>query len=218
MIPSVRTSPAGRVPRVSLGILVLALAAMIEPSLGDALQWTRGAGGWFAGWASHAAHWSWNHFFWDAAVFLPLAWILETRFKKEFLWTLALAVPLLIAAVRFGCPGLASYRGLSGLDSALYGLSAVLLLKHVLLRKDWAGAGVAGGLLLGFALKTFWEIHSGRAFFVDGGSAMVPVPLAHAAGFSIGTLIGALTATQGAGLFSFIAQGPILNRHWQDDD
>jgi hypothetical protein len=105
-------------------------------------------------------------------------------------WTVLLSALLIPAAVWLACPELETYRGLSGVDSALLTLLAVGLLRDGLRpggRRAVAAASAA--VLLGFGAKLLYELASGAALFVDAGAAgFVPVPVAHAAGAAVGAL------------------------------
>jgi hypothetical protein len=82
-------------------------------------------------------------------------------------------------------PALDRYRGLSGLDSALFVLLAVSLMRHGDSRRVFAGAWA----LVGFLAKLAWEGVTGGALFVhDPGLAAVPV--AHLAGAMVGFAVG----------------------------
>jgi hypothetical protein len=85
---------------------------------------------------------------------------------------LALATVVVSLAVLAAYPGLASYRGLSALDVALFALLALQL---------GGGIGAALGALL--AAKLGWEALTGAALFVgEPGAGAVLVPAAHLAG------------------------------------
>jgi hypothetical protein len=80
-----------------------------------------------------------------------------------------------------------AYRGLSGIDSALFGLLTVLLIREALEAGDRRGLLLAGGFSILFAGKTAFELVSGAGVFVsDFGAAVSPVPLAHLAGAAVG--------------------------------
>lgn len=95
---------------------------------------------------------------------------------------LAVAVFLLQA-------GMALYRGLSGIDSALFGLAAVLLLREHARARNPKGAWVAGLFALGFAVEIGYEFLSGGAVFMAETPGVVTVPLAHVIGAAIGIAV-----------------------------
>jgi len=77
------------------------------------------------------------------------------------------------------------FRGLSGIDSALF----VLLTVQLAGTKGRSMAAVAICLLGAFVLKTYFEIAFNDTIFVDSHGAFVPVPLAHAVGGAVGLLV-----------------------------
>jgi hypothetical protein len=102
----------------------------------------------------------------------------------------AISIPLLVWVVN---PEIPTYRGLSGVDSALF----ILLMTQVL-RENWqqskplwAGAAALG--MLGLLAKTLYEVRTGETLFVDHEAAgMIPLPIAHL----VGGVAGFLTAIE----------------------
>jgi rhomboid family GlyGly-CTERM serine protease len=137
----------------------------------------------------HLVHFGLEHLFWDAAVFALLAvlcWRLGPRRCLVSLGAATLAIPAVLFVLQ---PGLATYRGLSGLDSALYVTAAVTLGLRLWRdrRRAWAVAAFASLAALG--AKVAFELATGQALFVDAASlGFVPVPLAHATGAAAGML------------------------------
>jgi hypothetical protein len=87
-------------------------------------------------------------------------------------------------------PEIASYGGLSGIDSALFGLVAVSRVRDSITARKWTGAFVIVLLSAGFVAKIGFELISGGAFFVNSTAAMVPVPIAHILGAITGVFVG----------------------------
>jgi hypothetical protein len=82
-----------------------------------------------------------------------------------------------------------TYRGLSGLDSALYVTAAVTLGLRLWRHERRLAAAAALVSVLGLAGKVAYELATGAALFVDAaGLGFVPVPLAHATGALAGLL------------------------------
>jgi len=80
-------------------------------------------------------------------------------------------------------PAMSSYRGLSGIDSALFVLLVAGVLKERLQDKSYPAMLVAGFTLLLLAGKILFEMVTGDTLFVSSTDAgFVPVPLAHAIG------------------------------------
>jgi rhomboid family GlyGly-CTERM serine protease len=176
-----------RIPFVTLTLAALALAAHAL-SLGDSLQFARDAfspAAWWTLFTAHLTHFDPNHLAWDLAVFLILGWLGESRSRFDTVAALAFAAPAITLAVWWFQPQFESYRGLSGLDSALFGLFAADLVR----RRD-AGSRLVGAF--GFAAvvaKCVFEIKTGTTAFASG-VGYSPVPLAHLVGTIVGAAIG----------------------------
>lgn len=121
----------------------------------------------------HLTHWSVDHLLWDLLVFLALAVLLPPR----RLWTLMAATAVAVSLGVFLLhPEIAAYRGLSGLDSALFAALALDLALHP--RRLERGLGwLALSLFIG---KIVAEILGGQALFATG--PYVPLPVAHSLG------------------------------------
>ena len=207
--PTLVASPAGaasvRAPRRG------ALASFLPPALGiipalftvgvflsDArsarLQYDRAALAAGEVWrlvTCHWTHWSPDHLAWDAATFALLGWACARRSVRQYIATVCVSAMLIPLAVWQTHPDMVTYRGLSGIDSALLALLAVGVLR------DEAGPGgrravawACAAVLLGFAAKLAYELASGATLFVDAAAAgFVPVPLAHASGALVGAAV-----------------------------
>ena len=100
----------------------------------------------------------------------------------------SVAIPIAVAIWR---PELSSYRGLSGVDSALLGLALAEFIRQAIQRGDRRLLTVGLLVGIGFASKLVFEFVSGGALFVSGGEAVfVNVPLAHLVGFLCGAVVG----------------------------
>ena len=168
-------------------LAALALALHVIPGAAPALQYE--AGRWWGVFTGHLTHWNSSHLLWDAVAFVALG-ILCCRFSRRRFWfTLLVSAIAISVAIRLWRPELASYRGLSGMDSALFGLALVEFAK--LARREGRRGlllltGLAGG---GFALKVAYEFASGAALFVSTAEVeFVNVPLAHLVGFVCGVM------------------------------
>ena len=137
----------------------------------------------------HGLHWSQDHLLWDLGVFVGLGWLCETSYPRRFLWTLGLSAVAISLGVRFWLPQLGTYRGLSGIDTALFGLLVTELFCQRCQDRDKVGAVGMAIMLIGMILKTGYEFLSGSTLFV-GDQQFVPVPLAHAIGAVIGIVVG----------------------------
>lgn len=138
----------------------------------------------------HLAHVSFEHFAWDVAAFV-IAGIVCARLAPSLAWKTIAASAAAVPAVLWALsPKLELYRGLSGIDSALFAAAAVWIGADALARRDRVEAGLVALAGIGFVAKIGYESIVGTPFFVGGASGMVAVPLAHA----VGALTGAAVA------------------------
>jgi rhomboid family GlyGly-CTERM serine protease len=175
-------------------ILAAALSAVLfaVPGAAEALQYDRrqaGAGGEF--WrllTCHWTHWSLDHLLWNTATFAVLGLCCAARKGSASLSCLGISAVAIPLALHLGCPQLATYRGLSGLDSALFVLLALHLLDEGRRERDGVRALTACAALGLYLAKTAFEYWSGAALFVSDAGGMAPVPLAHAVGAAAGVI------------------------------
>jgi rhomboid family GlyGly-CTERM serine protease len=181
-----------RLPWITLALAVLACLVQTSPALGAALEFSRTAvnthGEVWRFLTAHLTHFGTDHLRWDVAALLILGVMAEHENRRGFAVTLlgsALAIGL---GVWMGQPNFETYRGLSGVDSALYGLVCARLVRDG--RRARHGFSIAVGVLAlaGFALKCGAELTSGATVFANGGDAAgySPVPLAHLIGLAAG--------------------------------
>jgi rhomboid family GlyGly-CTERM serine protease len=179
---------------VTLTIAALALAIHLLPGLSAALQFERSAiaaGQWWRLLTGHLTHWNADHIFWDVLMFVILSVMVENLGRLRFvLLCLASAtgISLVIWLVQ---PDLQTYRGLSGVDTALFVYLACSLLVGARRDRCWSGCVLPTVLLAGFAGKVLYEVVAGATLFVDSHRAgFVVVTLAHL----VGALVGAAYA------------------------
>lgn len=184
-----------RVPLLTAGLSAAAIA--IYAIGGDPLALERGAGGCEWRWlTAHLAHFDANHLVWDLAVFAVLgAWV-ESTSRRTFSLIFLASAAAISAAVWFLAPELSSYRGLSGIDSALAAAVAVGLYRNA---SKPAERWLPLGLLAALAGKIAWEFGTGGTLFVNAES-YVGVPLAHLVGALVGGLLAALSGINASGV------------------
>jgi hypothetical protein len=112
--------------------------------------------------------------------------------RKNYVLCLIAGASVISLAVWTVLPQMQYYRGLSGLDAALYMLAGVSLL-----REGQCGSplrrSVLFMLLLGaLGAKVGYETLYGRTIFVRNMGGFVPVPIAHLAGALVGTTVALL--------------------------
>lgn len=135
--------------------------------------------------ACHCLHWSGEHLFWDVSVFFVLGTICEARLPCKFalaLLTAGLAIPVCVLALH---PQVQSYRGLSGLDTAIFSLLVGDQLISRFNERNWFQTLLLGSMLLAMTIKIAHEMLLGAQVFVHDDS-FTPVPLAHVVGALIG--------------------------------
>jgi rhomboid family GlyGly-CTERM serine protease len=141
----------------------------------------------------HWTHWSGNHLLWSAGTFALLAIACFRIAPRRGLACVVASAVSVGLAVSVGT-GLAQYRGLSGIDSALFAMLATICVMENLAARDLPRAAAFAALLLALAGKLAYECVTGRALFVhEGASNIHPVPIAHAAGAATGVLLALVT-------------------------
>jgi rhomboid family GlyGly-CTERM serine protease len=185
-----------RLPAASLLLVTFAVAVSVWPGLAGWLQYDRDAIARCEVWrlvTSHFTHWSADHLFWDALAFAGLGWLCERNSVGSFLRCVSLSAFLIPLTLWVALPQMATYRGLSGIDSALFALLATRVLREAASDKNWLKLGGAGIVSVGFAAKVGFELCTGTTLFVDSAAAgLIPVPLAHVAGGIVGIACGLL--------------------------
>jgi rhomboid family GlyGly-CTERM serine protease len=165
--------------------LVAAAAALVDGSL---LELQRGGSAWRIV-TCHFTHFSYEQLAWDALTFFTLGWACERRNRSSFHATLLASVVIIPLAVLLFDPRIATYRGLSGIDSALFALLVISAART-------SRIGVA--LAIAFACKVVFELTTGATVFVTNmGEGVEPVPIAHVAGALIGVAVSAIPPAAG---------------------
>ncbi len=163
--------------KAALAVTALAVAATFLP--GEWLELQRGN---FEPWrflTCHLTHFSYEQLAWDALVFASLAVASARRNARAFHATLLASAILVPIAVLAFAPHIDTYRGLSGLASAMFALLLTLEWR----RLTWPVVALA----IAFAAKLMFEAVTGGAVFVDD---IVSVPVAHLAGALAGVIGG----------------------------
>ena len=128
----------------------------------------------------------------------PLTFVPTLSGRGAFLLCVLASAAATSAGVWLLRPDLAYYRGLSGIDCALFALVTVSLAREGFARRDWSAAALAAAALAGFAAKTVVELATGAPLFVDAAAAgFESVALAHALGAAVGVIVGLLPVMGG---------------------
>ena len=187
-------APPLRAARALVVALTIVASACIfaSPTLTDALQLDRdrlAAGELWRVLTSHVTHWTAEHLAFDLFAFALLLWLCLERAVLRTVATLGAAAVVIPTTVLIAHPDMQFYRGLSGLDSALFVLLGTLLLREGVRDQRPGLTLVATLALVAFAAKTAFEIATGGAVFAASGG-FVPVPIAHVAGALVGVIAG----------------------------
>lgn len=193
----IRPAPPLRLPWLSLALAGVALALHATPGSLALLAWDRAAleGGelWRLA-TGHWVHWSGGHLLWDASAFAILGAGCELRSRRRFALCVtgsALAISLALLA---WLPALDACAGLSGIDSALFALLGVELVRERWPECRLRALALCGTLCAAFAAKLGFELATGAALFVSQlGPGVAPLPAAHLAGALAGLLAGLAT-------------------------
>lgn len=177
---------------VTLAIGGVALVIALLPSAAELLQFDRSAiaGGEFWRLATcHVTHWNLEHFQWDWLIFLVLAAVCELRDRGRMLGCVVGAAIAVTTVVWVWFPELGTYRGLSGIDTALFTMLAIDVVRDAMRDQNRLPQIAASGLLLGFAAKTAYEAITGQTYFVDQEAAgFVPLVWDHVAAGAVGVI------------------------------
>lgn len=176
-----------------LAIVALAILAHTYPQLTAAWELDRtavAAGEWTRLITGHLTHWNADHLLWDAATFFALGVVCLGRRPLLTLACLFLSSFAISATFLTVHPDLPTYRGLSGLDTALFTFLAMSIYQDARAAGDRALGAVAKWALAGLAAKTAYEVITGDTLFVDSAAAgFVPLATVHAAGAAVGLLV-----------------------------
>ena len=193
LITSPHAGGARQTPYVSLLLASFAVVIYFIPDATHWLQYERAAVARGEIWRLLTGHWThagFEHLFWDALMLAVLGALCEGIHRRAFVACVlgsAMAIALLLWVF---LPEFEIYRGLSGIDSALFMLLAVTVLRAKLRAREWRWAAATVGFLLLFVAKTAFEFGTGATVFVDSAATgMTPVPLAHVAGMVVGVAV-----------------------------
>ena len=173
-----------RIPRLTLATAALVVAIFILPGAGESLDWHRDDSGmtsWVTALTAHLTHWNLPHLGFDLLAWLVLGSMVETHSRRLWGWTVGLAAGLVSLFVFLAAPEITIYRGLSGIDSALFIASAITIHTRAKLRGDHLMGLIALGCILTITGKIIWEWTTGTPLFARGGG-FTAVPQAHLAG------------------------------------
>jgi rhomboid family GlyGly-CTERM serine protease len=131
----------------------------------------------------HVVHWSAQHLIWDLTVLIACGGLLEWVNRKLMVGILVVGSLLISFGLIIFQSDMLYYRGLSGMDMALFAGICLQAISYCRLRAKSELAILWGLALLGCVLKPAFEIVVGGSFFVsDFGSGVEPSALSHILG------------------------------------
>lgn len=176
-----------RIPWISLAFLGLTLSAAAAPTIATLLIYDRVAvdrGEFWRLFTCHFVHFSPSHLFWNLAVIVAVAGMLEMQRSLRWRPPLAMALLIIGPALHALEPDMQRYCGLSGLATAM---TVCLCLSKIQYAKEAKWVWAATLTLL--AGKLFIEFRVPSPLFATANAIEFQVvPLAHLIGAAIGFL------------------------------
>lgn len=218
-----RTLAWVRAAPVTLLLAAIALLAASSNAVTGALEAARDAaldGQWWRVLTGHLTHWSADHLAWDLFMFVVLGFLLECRGRARYLTLLGASAVTVSVAVFWLQPDIVTYRGLSGVDTALFVAVCLEMLRDARRNikaadassRDRAISACAVLLLAALVAKTIYEYTTGETLFVACAEAgFTPLALSHLAG-AIAAVATALLPPRGGLLRNLTVRGKFRPR------
>ncbi len=182
-------------PYLTLISALLTVATYVTPGFTELLQFDRSAFGRGEVWrlvTGHFTHFGADHLRWDVIAFVAFGSLVEFRSRRAWIYCVVISAVVISFGVSWLQPQFTLYRGLSGIDSALFAFVATDLVREGRRSRDKLMIALGALALGGFLAKCVYELVIGQTFFVEANDAFQPVPLAHL----LGAVIGVLTAQE----------------------
>ena len=178
--------------RATLIVTMIASGVMAVDAATNTLQFDRvrlALGHVYQLFTGHLTHWNMDHFAWDIVTFIVLGAYCELQGRGRFLTLLAVSAIAISAGNYVFLPDMTFYRGLSGIDSALFAFAAMhVAMRAIEERRMLTMIGVSVVLVASIG-KLVLEMVTGNAIFVSAADSFVIVPLAHVLGMLVGVLM-----------------------------
>ena len=188
---------AWRRVRAALLLFMLAWLVFASPTAAASLEYDRAAIATGQVWrilTCHWTHWNLDHLIWDALTFVVLGAMCERASRAAFAWCVVASAVVISGAVWVLLPDMEQYRGLSGIDCALFALLTAQMWRRAVDAGQWRTLALLVLLFVALAAKVGFEFVTGTNLFVASGADFVPVPLAHAVGGGVGLIVGLQSA------------------------
>ena len=172
---------------------LIAIMVQVVPGAAELLQFDRSAitvGQWWRLLTGHLTHWGPDHLFWDVLMFVALGCLVEIQSRRRLIGLCLGSAIVISSFIWFGSPDLEIYRGLSGIDTALFVSVAISVAATAVAQRQWARALISGLLFVGFTGKLLFEAITGSALFVDSdASGFVVLVEAHLLGAVVAVIV-----------------------------
>ena len=180
---------------LTLGVAIACVVVYLFPSTTSVLQLENDSSPFrfvYSCLTCHLTHWSLDQLMWDVLAFTVLGCACESYGRIRYLSLLLLAGISVALSVVWIHPEGAAYRGLSGIDSALFVYVAGQAIRTGWRQKDWQMyLGAAAWLL--FVGKIVFEVTYENTLFVDANESFRPLPVTHAAGAVAGICVNLIS-------------------------
>lgn len=188
-------------------LTAISLFAAGTPELSALLQldWEAVGGGqrWRL-WTGHLVHWTTEHLFWDALTFFALGALCERTHRRAYLVALGVGLPAISWGLAILRPEIATYRGLSGIDTGLFVWLILLQLRRSGEARQTGLTALWTLLLTGLIGKLVYEAVTGDCLFVSTSpESFRPLVESHLLGAAVGALAFAGSGAGGVIFFAF---------------
>jgi rhomboid family GlyGly-CTERM serine protease len=172
---------------------IATIVVVMYPQLAELLQYDRDRiidGEIWRVFSCHLTHWNLEHLQWDLLMFAVLGVFCERWSPRRTWLCLAVGAAAVSATVFLFFPEVSQYRGLSGIDTALFTMLGLELWIEARRAGNRSWSLATGIMLFGFVAKTAYEAVGGATIFVDQEAAgFVPLVWDHIAGAAVGASI-----------------------------
>ena len=130
----------------------------------------------------HFTHWDFSHLFWDLSAFAIAGMVFYKVSQRNLLWSLVGFSAIFISLwVFIFSPEIEIYRGLSGIDTALFAYICLNMIVLAIQNKEKTPLFCSLAMFFLIMAKIAYEVFSGNTLFVTSGN-FVPLYSAHIAG------------------------------------
>ena len=184
-------------PVIAISFVIVAIIIQAVPALGPIFEYNRGAilnGEFWRLITGHFPHVTFEQFFWDVLLFAAAAGWCEINYRKVFYWVTGCSIVATSLGILLFEPQMFLYRGLSGINYALFILGSGMLLFDQNLNEAKGLKLLLAGIITAFFFVSIYEIFWSNIGLSLATEEMQPVPLVHLIGCSIGLIFALLNS------------------------